>query len=454
MFINYLKIALRNLLRRKAFSFINILGLAFGIATCMVIDLYVTYEKSYDTFNENSDNIYRIKNVRYYTSGTDSSAGCVSLLGPTLKEELPEVVDFARLRKISALVTANYNYFNEKNIFWADSSFLTMFSYPLVSGDSKKALTDNYSAVLTKTTAQKYFGNDNPTGKTITIGGTDFKITGIAEDVPPNSHIKFDILLSFKTQYVKEFCVSCNNNNTYIQVAAGVNKKTIESKIPSVITKLHDRQKDGFDRAYLLQPLTDIHLNSNLRFEHEENGSAKTVYFLFIVAIVILLLAWINYINLSTARSIERAKEVGLRKVVGAGFQTLVRQFLLESFIINFIAVCISVLAVEITYPLWNETIGLPASFSVLKNADLLMLLTLLVFVSPIVAGIYPAFVLSSYQPVSILRGSFKYSLKGIFLRKSLVIFQFSISIIMIAVIIIFNNQLSFMRNKNLGLDI
>ena len=452
MLTNYLKIVFRNLLRHKTFSFINIFGLAFGIAACLIIYLYVSYEKSYDTFNLNADNIYRLKNVRYYTSGTDSSTGCVALLGPTLKDEIPEVANFARLRKISMLVSANNQFYNEKNIYWADSSLLTMFSFPLTSGNSSKALSDKYSAVITISVAHKYFGHNNAMGKTIQVGGTDFKITGISEDVPDNSHLKFEILLSYNTQLTDRICWGCNNNNTYIQVKPGTKKSAIEAKLPLIVSKLHNKQKDGFERAYFLQPLTDIHLYSKLRFEHEENGNAKTINLLSFIALLILLIAWINYINLSTARSIDRAKEIGLRKVVGAGFGTLVRQFLLESFIINFIAVTISIIIVVLTHPFWNEIVNIPSVFSVWKSSYFILMI-ILVFVSPIIAGIYPAFILSSYSPVSILNGSFKNSLKGMLLRKGLVIIQFTISIILITAIIVFDRQISFMRNKNLGFN-
>jgi len=454
MLKNYFIVAVRNLLRHKTFSLINILGLAFGVAVCTIIYLYVSYEKSYDTFNVNANNIYRLKNVRYYTSGTDSSAGCKALLGPTLKEEIPEILNFARVRKISAVVTCNNKSFNELNMFWADSSFLTMFSYPLIAGNSEKALTNKYTAVLTKNTAKKYFGNKNAIGENIHFNGMDFKITGIAENVPPNSHINFDILLSFNTQLNDNFCWNCNNNNTYILVKSGTEESGLEAKLPLIVEKLHDRQEEGFDRAYLLQPLKDIHLHSNLRFEHEENGDATTVYFLSIIAIIILLIAWINYINLSTARSMERAKEVGLRKVIGAGFWTLVRQFLLESFIINLIAVFLSLLITEITSPYWTELVGIPASIFLWKNTNVIMLLPVLIFLTPFIAGIYPAFVLSSYSPASILRGGFKSSLKGIFVRKGLVIFQFAISVLLIIGTMVFEQQLSFMRNINLGINI
>ena len=454
MLKNYFKIAVRNLVRRKTFSLINILGLAFGIAACLIIYMYVSYEKSYDSFNVNAANIYRLKNVRYYASGTDSSAGCTARLGPALKEEIPEVVDFTRLRKISALISLNNQYFNEENILWADSSLFTMFSFPLISGNANKVLAEKYSAVITREISEKYFGNLDAVGKTIHVGNTDFKITGVAQNIPSNSYIHFDILLSFNTQLNDHFCWDCNNNNTYILVKSGTKKSELEAKLPLIVDKLHNVREAGFDRAYFLQPLKDIHLYSNLRFELEKNGSAETVYFLSLVALIILLIAWINYINLSTARSVERAKEVGLRKVVGAGFRTLVRQFLLESFIINLLAVVLSLLIVEITFPYWTELTGIPASISLWKSTNIMMLLLVLVFVNPIAAGIYPAFVLSSYSPASILRGVFKSSGKGIFVRKGLVIFQFAISIILITGIIIFEQQLSFMKNKNLGINI
>ena len=433
---------------------INILGLAFGIAVCLIIYIYVSYEKSYDTFNVNADNIYRMENVRYYTSGTDSSAGCIAKLGPALKEEFPEIVDFTRLRKISALISVNNQYYNEKNILWADSSLLTMFSFPLISGSASKALTGKYSAVITRDIAEKYFGNPDVVGKAIKIGGTDFKITGVAENIPPNSYIQFDILLSFNTQLNDRFCWGCNNNNTYILVRPGTQKSELQAKLPLIVYKLHNRQESGFDRAYFLQPLKDIHLRSNLRTELGKNGNVETVYFLSLLALIILLIAWINYINLSTARSVERAKEVGLRKVIGAGFWTLVRQFLLESFIINLLAVALSLLIVEITFPYWTELTGVPASISFWTSTDVMLLLLVLIFANPIAAGIYPAFVLSSYSPAFILRGGFKSSSKGIFVRKGLVIFQFAISVILIAGIVIVEQQLSFMRNKNLGINI
>jgi putative ABC transport system permease protein len=440
-------------MRRRTFSLINVLGLAFGIAVCLIICMYVSYEKSYDTFNKNADNVYRLENVRYYASGTDSSAGCVALLGPTLEEEIPEVVDFARLRKLEALVAVNNQYFNEKNILWADSSFLSMFSFPLISGDASKALAGRYGAVLTRNTAQKYFGRKDAIGETIRVGSTDFRVMGVAENVPPNSHIKFDILLSFDTQLTDRFCWGCNNNNTYIRVRPGTEKSALEAKLPMIVSKLHDRQKDGFDRAYFLQPLKDIHLHSRLRFEFEENGSARTIYFLSLIGLAILLIAWINYINLSTARSVDRAKEVGLRKVVGAGFWSLVRQFLIESFVVNLIAVLVSFIILELTFPYWSQMTGIPASFSLWKNTDFFMLLVILVLVCPVIAGIYPAFVLSSYSPALILKGSFKRSSKGIFLRRALIIFQFTVSIVLIVVITVFEQQLTFMRNKDLGLS-
>ena len=454
MLKNHFKIAFRTLIRRRTFSLINILGLTLGIAACSIIYLYVSYEKSYDTFHENADNIYRLKNIRYYASGTDSSTGCVALLGPTLKEEIPEVVNFARVRRASAVVTAMHAAFFEEDMFWADSSLLTMFSFPLISGEPKNVLSRKFTAVLTESTAKKYFGNKNALGETIQFDGMTFTITGIAKDVPPNSHMHFNILLSFNTQLTDRFCWGCNNNNTYIQVASGTSQSVIESKLPSIVNKLHDSKENGFERAYFLQPLKDIHLHSNLRFELEVNGNAEAVYFMSIMAVIILLIAWINYINLSTARSLERAKEVGLRKTVGAGFWTLVRQFLIESLVINSIAICCAYFLVEITYPLWNEVIGMPASFSLWNNPGLLILLAALVFVSPLIAGIYPSVVLSTYKPASILKGSFKNSAKGILLRQGLVVVQFAVSIILIAVVIIFGRQLSFMQNKNLGFNI
>ncbi|MEE9464713.1 MAG: ABC transporter permease [Candidatus Neomarinimicrobiota bacterium] len=454
MFRHYLIIALRHLRRNKTYSFINIAGLVLALSTCIVIYLYVYFENSYDTFNDNIDNIYRLKNVRYYASGTDSSAGTVALLGPTLKETLPEVIDFTRVRKISCLVTYNDIIFREANIFWVDSSFLRMFSFPITSGDAENALSDRYRAVLTKSTAQKYFGNEDPIGETIRFDNTDFIITGIADDVPPNSHIKFDFLLSFVTQLNDWFCWPCNNNNTYVQVSPGTNRSILESKFPSIVGLLHDQQDDGFDRAYYAQPLRDIHLHSNLRFEHEENGSATTIQFLSLIAIIILLIALTNYVNLSTARSVERANEVGLRKTVGAGFWTLVWQFLTESFTIIFIAVVVSTFLVISTYSLWNVFVNLPSSFSLGMQVDHVLLLLILGFFTPFIAGFYPAFILSSYSPISNLKNISRGTRGVVRLRELLVIAQFVATTILMVSIFTIDKQLSYMRSKDLGIDI
>jgi putative ABC transport system permease protein len=328
------------------------------------------------------------------------------------------------------------------------------FSYPLISRTSHNPLSSKYSSVITRSTAKKYFGNINPLGKIINIEGKDFKISGITEDAPFNSHLKYDILLSFNTLINEEFCWGCNNNNTYIQVIPGVKREAIEAKLPIIVQKLHNINKDGFKRAYFLQPLLDIHLNSDLRSEFEENGSSGTVNYLLVISIIILILAWINYMNLSTARSITRAKEVGIRKVVGAGSRSLIYQFLIESFITNIIAIFISILIIELTSSYWIELTGIPVSFSFWNNADILTVLVIITFFSPLIAGFYPALVLSSYLPVMVLKGSFKNSVKGVFLRKGLVVFQFAISIILLVIIIVFNFQMSFMRDKDLGLNI
>jgi putative ABC transport system permease protein len=454
MLKNYLTIALRRLVRRKSYSLMNIVGLGVGIAACTLIYSYICYERSYDAFNKNADSIYRLKNVRYYSSGTDSSAGCVALLGPTLKEDIPEVAGFARLRNIQALVSVHDQYFNENNIFWADSSFLTIFSFPLISGNAGSALAGPYRAVLARSTAQKYFGSNNAMGETILIGGTAFTITGIADNVPANSHVKFDILLSFTTQLTDGFCWGCNNNATYIQLTPGATPSMVEAKLALIVRRLHNRQIDGFDRAYFLQPLTDIHLHSHLRSEHEENGNEQTLYFLSLAAFLILLIAWVNYVNLSTARSIERAREVGLRKVVGARYWSLVPQFLIESFVINCIAVIMSFSIVVLTFPYWCTVIGMPDSVSLWNNMNIIMLWAVMILVIPLIAGLYPAYVLSSYAPVTLLRGGFKNSLRGTALRKGLVVFQFTISIILIVVVLVVNQQIAFMRNINLGFDI
>ncbi len=475
MFKNYLKITVRNLIKHKAFSVINILGLAIGMAAFLLLFQYVHFEQSYDNFHENADNIYRVRNDRIYSDVNDKSAGCPPAVGPTLKKEFPEVLESARVYNIrwanpvvtyiadeqSGKKSANREVsFNQDKMFYAEPSFLIMFSFPLIQGSSETALAELNTAIISQSSARIYFGDDNPMGKTIFVTNansdrTVFKITGVFKDVPENSHIKFEFLLSFKTlissnREVADDYWGHNAFNTFVLLEPTADPVLLESKFPKMLDKYEEPRED-YIRKLILQPLRDIHLYSNLRYEPEINGDAKTVYFLMVIAVFIIIIAWVNYINLSTARSTIRAREVGVRKVLGSQRHQLIKQFIFESMLLNIIAFIFAVVAVKIAMPYFNQFTG--KSLALLLWSPVWILLGSVIILGAFLAGLYPAFILSSHNPLSVLKGQFTRSAKGINLRKVLVVFQFALSIILITSTLIVYKQLEFMRSQDLGMN-
>lgn len=472
MFKNYLKMAYRISKKNGVFSSINIFGLAIGIAAFLIIFNYVVFETSYDSFHENADNIYRIRNDRIYEDIHDKSAGCPPAVGPTLKKEFPEVLEFARLygtafmnNIVSSIPDGEGSpgspepvIFNQEKVFYADPSFLRIFSFSMVNG-SEIALDEADTAVISESSALKYFGDQDPMGKIIAVTndyGSDqlYKITGVFKDIPENSHVKFEFLLSYITliNLNKEaaYYWGWNAFNTYILLASDADPQDILAKLPQMVEKYKNYSQD-YRREYVLQPLKQIHLHSHLRFEPEVNGDAKTVAFLIAVAIFILLIAWVNYINLSTARSMMRSKEVGVRKALGSQRFQLIKQFILESFLFNTLAVAIGVAIVAASLPFFSRLSGKPLAFSLWNHVWLWLVLS--VIAGAFLSGIYPAFVLSSYDPIEALARKIRRSGKGVNLRKMLVIFQFSLSIVLIASTLIVYSQLAFIRGQDLGFD-
>jgi putative ABC transport system permease protein len=461
MLRNYLKIAFRNFQRNKGNSLINIMGLAVGMTVFCLITQYISYEKSYDSFNKNADNIYRVRNDRIYSDKHDKSAGCPPALAPTLKKEFPEVLESARIYNtdITIIDSSNKNSESLGKEYYAEASFLKIFSFPLVEGSLKSALEEPYTIIVSKSLSQKYFGKESSLNKTITLvndyGKHNYEITGIFEDVPPNSHIKFDILISYKTLVAQKsdaaFYWGWNAFNTYLLLAPNTDPKALEAKFKGTVEK-YKNYEDSYKRAYLLQPLKYIHLHSNLRFEPEVNGSAETVNFLSIIALFVLLLAWINYINLSTCRSISRAKEVGIRKVLGSNRINLINQFIIESLLLNLLALILSIIITELALPFFSLLTGKPLAMGLL--IDNLPWLSGILIVGTLLSGIYPAFALSSFSPIAVLKRKFGSTSKGIDLRKGLVVFQFSVSIILIVSTLVVYKQLAYMQSKDLGADI
>jgi putative ABC transport system permease protein len=474
MIKNYFRTAFRSLWKNKTFSIINIAGLTIGIAACVLILQYVSFELSYDQFNRNSADIYRIYNDRYQ-NGKLIQHGTItySAIGKAMQDNYPEVLNHSRVEPFGKnIITYNNKKIGDQEVLAVDNSFLSMFDYPLVAGDVQTALKEPYTAIVSQNSANIIFGSTNYSsllGKVITMG-TDsipYKITGICKDVPENSHLQFDFLVSYLTMYsgknpYKESDYDFKDSDFwhYIQLKHGTNYKTLEAKLPAFSQRFFQGNKvSGSVEKFYLQPLAKAHLYSDFEYEIGKTGSATVVWGLLIIAVLIIVIAWVNYINLATAKSMERAKEVGIRKVAGATKRQLIRQFLTESLIINFIALLIAILLVWIAQAGFNRLVqhNLSLSFVFLKGlngyaipASLIALILAGIFVS----GFYPAFVLSSFQPILVLKGKFIRSVKGAILRKSLVVGQFAITIVLIVGSFVVYRQLKFVSEQNLGINI
>jgi putative ABC transport system permease protein len=488
MLNNYFKIALRNLKTNKGYTTLNLLGLAIGISCCLILFQYVSYERSYDEFNVQADQIVRLR-MDFHEQGklTMQSATVFPGIAPLMKKEFPEVKDYCRLVDArvawSNLEPAQYNlvFSNDQlNIkamenrgYYADPSFLTMFTVPFVKGDAKTALNAPDKIVLSENMSQKYFGNKDPIGKLMTVreGGQvyHYLITGIFKNYPQNSHLAFDYLISYKTfinlvhllgkgkESDPDLTLNWYDFYDYLQLRPGSDWKRLESKLPDFCLRHNMTSQAGLARNnrtdLYLMPLESIHLYSHYNEEAAVNGDGKSVSFLFLVAFLIIGIAWINYTNLATARSLERAREVGVRKLLGAVRTDLIFQFLIESFLLNLAALVIALATALLLAPFYSELFG-KLAFGFRLPGTYISAFICLFLAGTFLSGIYPAFVLSGYHPISVLKGAFKNSSKGQFLRKGLIIGQFATSIILIVGTIVVFQQVSFMRNQRLGADI
>jgi putative ABC transport system permease protein len=470
MFKNYFKTAWRSLWKHKFFSAINISGLTIGIASSLLLLSYVSFQFSYDDFNVNEKNIYRL-NLDLYQNKERlfKSAENYSGLGPALKHDFPQVVAQARLYnmgyKNNCVFTVNNNHFRETKFLYADPSFLTMFSFPFIQGDPASALSQPYSAVISASEARKFFGDNNPVGKFIQMNDDDrnselCKITGVFKDVPENSHIKFNILISYSTLDQRKGGLSIYENGwdrkdyyTYVQLRPGTNPDLLEERLPAFISQHIPAEKLSFTESKLtLQPLKKIHLGSSLIDEPENTGNKKAVSLLIVVAIFIITIAWVNYINLSTAASVNRAKEIGIRKVLGSKRGQLIKQFLTESFSVNAVSFVVAIALVQILQPALSHPLHVDFSLADLLTNFYGFMFICFMIGGTFFSGLYPAFVLSSFKPVSILKGKIKASKNGIALRKSLVIFQFSLSILLIIGTVVVYQQVHYMLYQDLGI--
>lgn len=468
MLKNYFKIALRNLLKNKVFSFINILGLAIGIAACLLILQYVQWELSYDDFHANKENLYRVKQSRYNKGvlTTEWAAGC-GAAGYELKEGFEEVDEYATLRPSQGVVIYKEApggpvRFKEEKMFFATASFLPMFSFDLLQGDEATALEAPYTAVISQSAAQRYFGAEDPIGKRISVNDeNEYEVTGVFQDVPENSHLKFDLLFSYSTfvGWVGEEVITAwqwDGFYTYLKLKDGTDPKALEEKFPALIEAKAGEELAEYDSDmdFYLQPLTDIHLTSNYMMEAEVNGDQDAVYALMIIAIFIILIAWVNYINLSTAKSVDRAKEVGIRKVMGSQRTQLIRQFMAESVLLNVLAVIIAIVLVLVSYRYFSSLIGQELTLSLFLTPSFWWFLLGIFVIGAFFSGIYPAFVLSAFKPVQVLKGKMSTSKNGVVLRKTLVVLQFAASVFLIAGTLIVYRQIMYMQEQELGVAI
>ena len=463
MLRNYLISAVRNLLKTRQFSLINIMGLSIGMTACLMILHYVSFEKSYDKFHENSDRIYRLRYERYSEDGESVRfASSCPPAGLRIRKLLPEVELVARICRYPGAISYDEKKFIEERLFYAEPDFFRIFHFRFIKGDPVKGIRDPNTAFISSSTARKYFGNEDPIGKTIKLDNKMvFQITGVFEDIPGNSHIKFDIVLPWSNLLDilgTDFDDSWGDSGafTYILFKKGVNISEFQKKLDAIA----DKEFGEALRAYKLtmklplQPITDIHLTSHFQQELEPNGDRSSVNLLFAIAIFIIGIAWVNYINLSTARSLTRAKEVGLRKVAGASRSQLVVQFFMETFLINLFAIALTLLLLSLLLPLFTQITGTPLTYRIWDQSWFWPALAALLFAGVFLSGFYPVALLSSFRPLQVLKGKPGNSPKGLNLRKVLVVFQFTMALGLITGTFAVFMQLSFMKNLNLGFEI
>lgn len=472
MIRNYFYSLVRILFKRTGFSVINILGLAIGMAACLLIMHYVTFELSYDTFNKNADRIYLCKTKRSTSEGVQFYGPYTSIaLGPSMKEEIPEIKEFVRIHPqyfgvVISCTDENGEVlkFYEEEMYYADTTFFKIFDYPLIPGDPNTVLSEPHTLVISESMATKYFGEGpDIVGKTVKLDGGwtsgTYRISGILKDIPENSQLSFDFLLSMQDllngpQYVVSSGWDWYNFKTYVLVNENVDPEILHQKSNELVNKYQGENlaRENTKEELSLQPLLDIHLHSDFEDELISQNKSGKVYFFGLIALFILVMAWINYITLSTARSFERSREVGIRKSVGAARRQLIIQFLMEALFINVIALILSLIIAQLMLPVLGNFVG--KDLFIGQTKDILFLITLLsiFLIGALLSGMYPAFILSSFKTVEVIKGISDRSESGITLRKILVVFQYFISLALLIVTFSVYKQVAFMRNQDLGM--
>lgn len=470
MIRNYITTAIRSLVKNKFYSLLNITGLAVGLATCLLIWLYVTDELSYDRYNVKADRIYRV-NTEIKFGGNYLDLGVAApLMGPAMAHDLPDVQQYTRLQWHSSIhVRKGNENVQEDRVAFADSTLFKVFTLPMIEGDPNTALKEPHSMVITQKAAERYFNGTSAVGKTLLVNDSvPYKVTGVIRNIPTESHFNFDFFIPFaeNADSREDNWLGDQNFNTYVLLRQGTDVKKLEHEMndlldrhvgPQITAAVH-QSLDDFKRtgAFLrgsLTPLTEIHLHSNKIGELEGGGNIQYVYVFSAIAIFILLIACVNFMNLSTARSANRAKEVGIRKVMGSLKSSLVLQFLTESILIGCIALALALLIASLALPYFDDLAGKQIETAALFRPAMLVFLILLVLVVGVGAGSYPAFFLSAFRPIEVLKGKLTGGFRRSWLRNALVVFQFAISITLIIGTAVVYNQLRYIRNRDIGFD-
>lgn len=463
MFWSYLTIVWRNLSKYSFYSFVNIFGLAIGLAAGFMILQYVYYETSYDNFFENKEDIYRVQLNRYNDGEltTQWAAGCAGA-GIAMKEDFPEVKEFVNLIQSGSQISYKQEYFKMDHAYYAGSTFFEVFSVPLLQGVDSLVLKDPFTVVLSKSMAEKIFGAEDPVGKTIKMNDvTDFTVTGVFADLPERSHMVFDLLYSFETyvNFVGEESRTAwqwDGFLNYLLLQPGTDPQALEAKFPTFIRERAGEDLDQYNAGmeFILQPLTKIHLISDYRGEIKPTGDERATYFLLIIGLFVIFIAWINYINLTTAHSLKRAREVGMRKVMGSSRGQLVLQFLLESSFINFLAFLLAGILVLVAFPFFSDFLGRQQAYTWPDASGFWIGLAGFFLIGILLSGFYPAAVLSGFKPLEVLKGKLASKSSGNLLRKSLVTFQFLASIFLITGTYVVFNQLQYLQSQDTGINI
>lgn len=472
MLKNYLKITLRSLLRQKGYSFINIAGLMLGLTCCLIIFQYVAFESSFDRFNTNASDLYRVIITEVQNKDTPAPEATTGwAMGPALVEEVPEVVHFARLHPEDYKVIISdpakpTMMFEEEWVYYADPTFFEMFSYPLVKGTPGQVLTEPGTILLSASAARKYFSNEDPMGQMLDVAGGwiegSFRVAGVFEDVPPNSHLRFDVLLPM-TDLLQRSQFSdpgtgwrWTNFITYVQLQHHADLEETERKFTEVLRQHREAyyQPRNIVAHVDAQPLRDIHLNERISAPLAIMGSYRAVYFFTVIGLITLLIALVNYVNLATARSMSRAREVGVRKVVGAQRRQLVVQFLCESALTNLVAMGLAIGLALVLRPVVNELAGTHLTLAMWMSPSFWAIFFAVFCAATLLAGFYPAFALASFRPITALKGKAGLKLAQVGLRRGLVILQFATSIVLLIGTLVVYQQLGFMRDKDLGINL